>query len=325
MNFKKLAATLITLLVVALAFILGWFAWEHYTRSPWTRDARVRADVVTLSADVSGRIVSLPLHDNQHVIKGQLLLQIDPEPYQLAVERARRSVDVAKAGLGLVQAAISSSSAQLAQRQSEELRRKVLAQASSVSREEWERSRTDVSVAQAELLRNQADLALAEANVQLAVAALHQAELDLKRTQVVAPVSGYVTNLLTREGDYATAGSGLLALVDSDSYYVSGYFEETKLPHIVEGHRVRIQLMSGETFNGTVQSIAYAITDRENSAGSRLLANINPSYTWVKLAQRVPVRIAIDPDYPGRKRLRAGTTATVTVLDEEVNVTMNAQ
>ncbi|MNE27918.1 p-hydroxybenzoic acid efflux pump subunit AaeA [compost metagenome] len=172
-----------------------------------------------------------------------------------------------------------------------------------------------MAVAQAELLSNQANLSLAQANVQLAMAVLTQAELNLQRTRVMAPVSGYVTNLLTREGDYASAGSALLALVDSDSFYVSGYFEETKLPRIEEGSRVRIELMSGETFGGVVQSIAFAISDRENLPGSRLLANINPSYTWVKLAQRVPVRIAIDPQYAGKGRLRAGTTATVTVLE----------
>ena len=128
-------------------------------------------------------------------------------------------------------------------------------------------------------------------------------------------MNGYVTNLLTRAGDFASAGAPLLALVDSDSFYVGGYFEETKLPRIHEGDRVRIELMSGERFEGRVQSIAFAITDRENAPGNRLLANINPSYTWVKLAQRIPVRIAVDPAYAGRDRLRAGTTATVTVVE----------
>lgn len=310
---KTILARLATLAVVALAFVLGWFAWEHYTRAPWTRDARVRADVVTLSADVSGRIVSLGVQDNQHIEKGQLLLEIDPARYTLAVEHAKRAVEVAKATLGQSEATIVSSEALLRQRQSEERRRRTLKQRFAISGEEWEKSSTEVAVAQAELLRNQANLGLAQANVQLAIAALTQAELDLQRTRVAAPVSGYVTNLLTRQGDYATAGGALLALVDSDSFYISGYFEETKLPRIAEGDRVRIELMSGETFGGTVQSIAFAIADRENSPGSRLLANINPSYTWVKLAQRVPVRIQIDADYVGKNRLRAGTTATVTV------------
>ena len=132
-----------------------------------------------------------------------------------------------------------------------------------------------------------------------------------------APVSGYVTNLQTREGDYAHAGVPLLALVDRDSFYVSGYFEETKLPGIHVGSRARVELMSGERFDGRVQSIAHAITDRENAEGSRLLANINPSYTWVKLAQRIPVRIAIDPAYRQRNTLRAGVTATIRVLPAE--------
>ncbi|MBD9585997.1 HlyD family secretion protein [Pseudomonas sp. PDM03] len=312
---KKILARLTTVAVVLLAFVLGWFAWEHYTRAPWTRDARVRADVVTLSADVSGRIVTLRVQDNQHVDKDQLLLEIDPARYVLAVEHAKRSVEVSKATLGQSEATIVASEALLRQRQSEERRRRTLKQRFAISGEEWEKSSTEVAVAQAELLRNQANLGLAQANVQLAVAALTQAELDLQRTRVEAPVSGYVTNLLTRQGDYAAAGGALLALVDSDSFYVSGYFEETKLPRIGEGDRVRIELMSGETFGGTVQSIAFAIADRENLPGGRLLANINPSYTWVKLAQRVPVRIKIDADYAGKDKLRAGTTATVTVQE----------
>ena len=310
---KKILSHLTTVAVVVLAFVLGWFAWEHYTRAPWTRDARVRADVVTLSADVSGRIVSLGVQDNQHVDKGQLLLEIDPARYALAVEHARRSVEVAKASLGQSEATIVSSQALLRQRQSEERRRRTLKERSAISGEEWEKSNTEVSVAQADLLRNLANLGLAQANVQLAIAALTQAELDLQRTRVESPVSGYVTNLLTRQGDYATVGGPLLALVDSDSFYVSGYFEETKLPRIAEGDRVDIELMSGEKFAGTVQSIAFAIADRENLPGGRLLANINPSYTWVKLAQRVPVRIRIDEGYAGKDKLRAGTTATVTV------------
>ena len=310
---KTLFSRLTTVAVVVLALVLGWFAWEHYTRAPWTRDARVRADVVTLSADVSGRIVSLAVQDNQHVDKGQLLLEIDPARYNLAVEHAKRGVEVAKASLGQAEASITASEALLKQRQSEELRRRTLKDRSAISGEEWEKANTDAAVAQADLLRNQANLVLAQANVQLAIAALTQSELNLQRTRVISPVTGFVTNLLTREGDYASTGGPLLALVDSSSFYVSGYFEETKLPRIGQGDRVKIELMSGETFYGSVQSIAYAIADRENLPGGRLLANINPSYTWVKLAQRVPVRIEIEADYAGKDKLRAGTTATVTV------------
>ncbi len=294
---------LATLLAVLVAAALVFLAWERYTRTPWTRDARVRADVVTLSADVSGLITRLPLSDNQPVEKGALLLSIDPARYELAVLRAERAVNVARAALGESRAAIEASQAQLRQRRSEAQRRSALQKRSMLSVEENEKAQTDVS--------------LAQANVELAEAALQQARLDLERTQVRAPVSGYVTNLQTREGDYAHAGVPLLALVDRDSFYVSGYFEETKLPGIRVGSRARVELMSGERFDGRVQSIAHAITDRENAEGSRLLANINPSYTWVKLAQRIPVRIAIDPAYRQRNTLRAGVTATIRVLPAE--------
>lgn len=311
---KPVLSKALTLAVLVLALVLGWFAWDYYTRAPWTRDARVRADVVTLSAEVSGRIIELPVHDNQFVRQGDLLLQIDPARYELAVLHAERAVEVARAALGQSQAAIVANEALLKQRRSEEQRRRKLQSLSAISDEEWEKSGTDVAVAQAELLREQANLGLAQANVQLADATLKQARLDLERTRVSAPVSGYVTNLLTRQGDFAQPGSPLLALVDSTSFHVSGYFEETKLPKIKVGSRARIALMSGEVLEGTVESIAYAITDRENQPGNRLLANVNPTYTWVKLVQRIPVRLRLQRSADAVP-LRAGTTATVTILE----------
>ncbi|MBD2839901.1 HlyD family secretion protein [Pseudomonas sp. JM0905a] len=312
---KPLLSRTLTLVTVLVAFGLGWYAWEHYTRSPWTRDARVRADVVTLAAEVSGRIVELPLRDNQFVKKGDLLLQIDPARYELAVLHAQRAVEVARAALGQSQASIVANQALLRQRRSEEQRRQKLRLSSAISNEEWEKASTDVAVAEAGLLREQSNLGLAQANVQLAEASLQQARLDLEHTRLLAPVSGYVTNLLTRKGDFAQPGTPLLALVDSGSFHVSGYFEETKLPRIHVGSRARIVLMSGEELEGTVESIAFAITDRENLPGSRLLANVNPSYTWIKLAQRVPVRLRLAPRPEGAQPLRAGTTATVTILE----------
>lgn len=311
---KPVFSKALTLAVLALALVLGWFAWDYYTRAPWTRDARVRADVVTLSAEVAGRIIELPIHDNQFVKQGELLLQIDPARYELAVLHAERAVEVARAALGQSKASIVANEALLKQRRSEEQRRRRLQSLSAISAEEWEKSGTEVAVAQADLLREQSNLGLAQANVQLAEATLKQARLDLECTRVTAPVSGYVTNLLTRQGDFAQSGTPLLALVDSSSFHVSGYFEETKLPKIKVGSHARIALMSGEVLEGTVESIAYAITDRENQPGNRLLANVNPSYTWVKLAQRIPVRLRLErsADAPP---LRAGTTATVTIVD----------
>ncbi|MDH0303165.1 MULTISPECIES: HlyD family secretion protein [unclassified Pseudomonas] len=313
---KPLLSRGLTLTMLVVAIVLGWLAWTHYTQAPWTRDAQVRADVVTLAAEVSGRIVALPVRDNQFVHKGDLLLRIDPARYELAVLHARRAVEVARAALGQSQANIVANQALLKQRRSEEQRRGKLQSLSAISAEEWEKSRTDVAVAQADLLREQSSLGLAQANVQLAEATLEQARLDLQRTEVLAPVNGHVTNLLTRQGDFAQPGAALLALVDGDSFHVSGYFEETKLPRIAIGSRARIVLMNGQALRGTVESIAYAITDRENQPGNRLLANVNPNYTWVKLAQRVPVRLRLDPPDAQAPALRAGTTATVTILEE---------
>ena len=315
-GLRKALPPLITLAVVALALVLGFFAWTYYTRAPWTRDARVRADVVTVSADVTGRIVELRVKDNQHVSKGDLLLSIDPARYELAVLHADRAVEVARAALGQSQAAIAANQALLRQRQSEEVRRKALKARSAISNEEWEKAHTDVTVAEAQLLREQANLGLAQANVSLAEAAQKQARLDLERTQVVAPVNGYVTNLLTRAGDYATAGHSLVALVDSDSFYVGGYFEETKLPHIRPGDRADIRLMSGgHALRGTVEGIARGITDADNpTSSSDLLATVSPTFNWIRLAQRVPVRVRIDPaSVPKDTILAAGMTASVTV------------
>ena len=249
-----------------------------------------------------------------------MLLEIDPARYTLAVEHAKRAVEVAKATLGQSEATIVASEALLRQRQSEEHRRRTLKQRFAISGEEWEKSSTEVAVAQAELLRNQANLVLAQANVQLAIAALTQAELDLQRTRVASPVSGYVTNLLTRQGDYATAGGALLALVDSDSFYISGYFEETKLPRIEEGDRVRVELMSGETLAAPCKA-SLLLSPTARTPPAVVCWPTSTPVTPGQLAQRVPVRIQIDADYVAKNRLRAGTTATVTVMENRDNKT----
>ena len=188
----------------------------------------------------------------------------------------------------------------LEQRQEEQQRRERLSSA-SISEEALNQARTATLSAQASY--DQAD------------AALGVAKLNLARTDVRSPVNGYVTNLLVHRGDYATAGHPMVALVDSDSFYVAGYFEETKLRHIRIGDRVSIRLMAYSTpLTGHVESVARAITDRDNALGNDLIANVNPTFSWVRLAQRIPVRIAID-DVPKGITLSAGMTATVVVTD----------
>ena len=274
----------VTLAVLIAAGVAGWFLWEAYEDSPWTRDARVRANVVTVTPDVSGAVIDLRVVDNQEVKVGDVLFVIDPARFELALSQA--------------EAALAGAQSTRDQREDEHQRRQKLSQA-AISDEALEQARNAAIAAQA-----QYDQAQAAVNV---------AKLDLARTKVRAPVNGHVTNLLLDRGDYATAGHAALAVVDSDSFYVAGYFEETKLRHINIGDRVSIRLMGySPQLQGHVQSMARAITDRDNVLGSDLIANVNPTFNWVRLAQRIPVRIAID-DVPKGITLSAGMTATVAV------------
>ena len=285
MILKKLFGVLFTLLVVCLALILGRLLWVHYMNDPWTRDGRVRAEVITIAPDVAGLVTEIAVRDNQWVNKGDLLLQIDPEHYEIAVHQAEASVAARKATLAMRQ---------------QNARRRADIDSLVVSRE----NREDASSA----------ALAAEADLRQAQAQLESARLNLKRTRVLAPVDGYVTNLSVFKGDYAAAGAPKLAVIDAHSFWVYGYFEETKLPHVRVGAAAEMRLMSGQTLQGHVESIARGIYDRDNPQSRELTADVNPTFNWVRLAQRVPVRIALDP-LPDGLLLAAGTTCTVVLED----------
>jgi multidrug resistance efflux pump len=274
----------ITLVVVAVAMFALRSLWTQNELAPWTRDGRVRADVVSIAPDVPGFVVKVAVHDNQVVSKGDALFEIDRVRYEIALQQAL--------------ATVARQRASLAEAGREAHRNDSLGEV--VSSELREQSRTRMQEATAELRRGLADLAAAR--------------LNLQRTLVVAPVNGIVTNLELRPGNYLTAGRQGLALVDSDSLHVDGYFEETKLPRLHEGDRVSVRLMGeSQLLYGRVQSIAPAIFDRERTPTGDLVANINPTFSWVRLAQRVPVRIKLDPG-PLDVRLISGRTATVVDL-----------
>ena len=285
MILKKLFGVLFTLLVVCLALILGRLLWVHYMNDPWTRDGRVRAEVITIAPDVAGLVTEIAVRDNQWVKKGDLLLQIDPEHYEIAVHQAEATVAARKATLAMRQ---------------QNARRRADIDSLVVSRE----NREDASSA----------ALAAEADLRQAQAQLESARLNLKRTRVLAPVAGYVTNLSVFKGDYAAAGAPKLAVIDAHSFWVYGYFEETKLPHVRVGAAAEMRLMSGQTLQGHVESIARGIYDRDNPQSRELTADVNPTFNWVRLAQRVPVRIALDP-VPEGLLLAAGTTCTVVLED----------
>lgn len=319
----------ITLAVVAAALLLARMLWYEETDSPWTRDGRIRADVVRIAPDVSGLVHTVAVHDNQTVRRGQVLFTIDPARFQNAVQQAKADISSAQAALQVAQADIRAAqagvAAALAQYGSlrEKAQRRDHTAPGAVSAEERADALAAADVGQAQVLQARARLGQAQAERSRALAAerlararLALAQLNLARTQVRAPTDGFITNLKLEAGDYAAVGSPVMALVDRHSLYVEGYFEETKLPRIHEGDPVDIRLMAGGVhLRGTVTGIARGIASRENPVGRDLLLEPNPIFDWVRLAQRIPVRIAIDPaSLPPHLRLAAGMTATLRVL-----------
>jgi multidrug resistance efflux pump len=272
-----------TAAAVLVALILAYFLWWHYLRSPWTRDGRVRAEVVDVAAQISGQVISLPVVDNEKVKKGDLLFEIDPTDYKLA----------------LIQAEANVQSRQFDQQvaQEDSLRREKLGQA--VSAEERQTSKSSANVA--------------AAAYQSAVAQRDQARVNLERTKIRSPVNGYITNLTLRVGDYATPGQSKLTVVDSDSFWIVGYFEETKLPNIHEGDYAHVRLMGWHPeVAGHVESISRAIADTNADNNAEGLANVSPIFTWVRLAQRIPIRIHIDR-VPDNVTIAAGQTCTIVI------------
>lgn len=328
MKVQSISRFVLTALVVLVAGLLAHTLWQRYMYSPWTRDARVRADVVRIAPDVSGIVTSVAVRDNQAVAKGDVLFTVDPARFRYAVEQAEANLAAAKASAraagantDAALAGIEARRADYDMRQAESVRRQLM-KAGIIGAEVRTDAIATANSARATLRQAQATHEQASANgeqaiaaVEQASAALDQAHLDLERTEVRAPVDGYVTNLDVHAGDYAAAGAPRLALIGSHSYWIYGYFEETKLPYIHIGNPVDIRLMAGGAeLHGHVDSIARGIGDVDNPTGANLLANVAPTFSWVRLAQRVPVRIAIDLDHlPPGVTLAAGMTATVVV------------
>ncbi|GGA37872.1 biotin/lipoyl-binding protein [Dyella nitratireducens] len=317
----------ITAVLVLLAAFIGYGLWRHYMYSPWTRDGRIRANVVRIAPDVAGLVTAVNVVDNQQVKQGDVLFVIDRPRYEDAFEQAKANLAAAQASVAAAQANIDAAKAATTQskanftmyeaqsRRRQSLRDVVsnedIANASATAdaaRATWDKARAGIE--QAIAAQQQAQAAVKQAQ-----AALATAELNLQRTEVRAPVDGYVTNLLVRVGDYASAGAPRLAIIDSRSFWVDGYFEETKLPHLHVGDPVDIRLMAGGVhLRGTVEGVARGIGGAVDPTGNDLLANINPTFNWVRLAQRVPVRVRIDTDHmPAGTVLVAGQTATLVV------------
>ena len=274
---------LATACLLMLALCGGRWLWTHYNVEPWTRDGRVRADVIDVAPDVDGLVTEVCVKDGQVVRAGDVLFVLDRARYELAARQA--------------EAAVAADMDSLAQAKRENLRNRALGNLVATEQAEEGASKVAELTAQEQGAEVQRDLA----------------RLNLERTTVRASVNGIVTNLELEPGDYASAGHQVLALIDTNAIYVDGYFEETKLPLIRIGDRASVHLMGvNTTLYGRVETIAAGIEDRERSASGSDLANVNPTFSWVRLAQRIPVRIKLD-HVPMGVRLIAGRTATVAI------------
>ena len=340
---RRLIPLLVTLITVAIAVPLSWAMWKVYMEAPWTRDSTVRAYVVTMAPEVAGRIVELPVADNQFLHKGDVLMVIDPTNYRLAVDLAEAAVRQAQANVQNIeaqiavqqaqvnasQAQVESAQAALVFAQQQAKRYQDLAQkgwspvqtAQQVTSQLHEQAaalknaEATVALAERQIGSLKAQRASAEAQVAQSKAQRDQARVNLERTQIRSPVNGWVTNLLAQLGDYANVGQNEISLVDADSFWIDAYFTETNLGSIRTGDPVNIKLMDhSEIVRGHVSSISRGINVQNAQGGSQGLQTVDPIFTWVRLAQRIPVRIQIDEVPPGVV-LSVGMTATVAIDD----------
>lgn len=281
----------LTLVALACAITLVSALWQAYVLAPWTRDGRVSAHVVRIAPEVSGTVVEVAVTDNQRVARGDLLYRLDTDRFALAVGQAQARLDAAALGLR--------------QRDDEARRRRGLDDL--VPAEDIARTARAAAIAQAEQTQALADLKLAQ--------------LNLARSVVRSPVDGYVTHLQLRAGDYASAGTPGVAVIDAHSFWITSYFEETKLRHVHPGAHAQIRLMGFTSLlDGHVGSIGHGIADENALADDAGLPRVNPSFSWIRLAQRIPVRIEIDR-VPADVLLAAGMTCSVDVADAGAGAT----
>ena len=283
---------LVTLVVVALAAItLAWML-RDYLKQPWTRNGQVRAQVIQIAPRVSGPIVELPIADNGTVQQGDLLFKIDPRTYEAAVEQAKAAVTVAQAA-----AAEATVAAERVQGIYEKDKGAV----------------PELYVIGIEKAREAAEAAVVQAK-----AGLTAAELNLEFTEMRAPADGRITNLKLRLGSQVVANQPAMALIDVHSFWVHGFFKETQIRHVDVGDPVVVKLMAypKKPLEGVVESLGWGIAQQDGSPGVDLLPNVNPTFDWIRLAQRIPVRVKLTK-IPEGVDLRVGTTASVFVMAEE--------
>ncbi|HEY0297285.1 MAG TPA: HlyD family secretion protein [Bordetella sp.] len=309
---RKIVRIVPTALLVVAAILVLRHLWQYYMLDPWTRDAHISADVVQVAPDVSGPVLEVRIHDNAPVHRGDVLFVVDQERYKIALKQAQAVLAQSQAALAQSQAALLQNQTTQRQLQREAARDHALKDL--VATEEAETRRANLEKAQAGVAAAEASVAAAQASIATSQAAIDLAQLNLDRTIVRSPVDGRVNDRTVRVGDYVSASKPVLAVLDTGSFRIDGYFEETRLHGIREGDPVDIHIMGEDgVLHGHVQSIAAGIEDRYRSEGSSLLPNVTPAFDWVRLAQRMPVRISLDA-VPDGVHLIAGRSVTVSVV-----------
>jgi multidrug resistance efflux pump len=352
---------LVTVAVIIIGLILIWFAYRTYVNYPWTRDGQVRADIIDVGTDVAGKVVAVYVHDEQLVQSGDLLFEVDPASYKIAVEQARVGLDearqqiasltaavsVARAGVEVARDNVSTAKAQveatkanLELAKAEAARYERLSKSGAGSIENAQKSaaqlleaRANLIISEAQVRQAESGLASSEAQLEQSIASLGapgednvriraarvklaNAELNLQRTRILAPRTGWVTNLYLQPGDYAHPGEAMMTLVDKDSLRISGFFKETQMYHIKPGDRAIITLMGfGKPLEGVVENIGSAINPPQVASvesSTAMVPSVAPSYDWIRLAQRVPVRIRLT-SVPEDLKLVSGATASVAI------------
>ncbi|CAH7032067.1 Fusaric acid resistance protein fusE [Vibrio chagasii] len=280
---------LISLLLLAAAGTVAYTYYQSYTSNPWTRDGQVSAYIVSITPRVTGQVTKVHVDDNSHVSKGDLLFEIDPSIYKAAYHKA---LATQKQALAL-----------LAKAKNEEQRAVNL------------QKRTPGAVPILTLNNLSNAVETSAANVDLAKANVEEAQLNLKFTKVYAPTNGYITNLNLRAGSQVVANTPVVALIDEDSFWIEGYFKETDLVGVESNNKALVTLMMHNDIllEGHIKSIGFGIAKQDGSTGNDLLPNVNPNFQWIRLAQRIPIKVELDK-VPEDLQLRVGMTASIKII-----------
>ena len=330
-DLRKVIRPLGFLVVVVIAILCIKHVWDYYNAEPWTRDGRVRGDVIQVSSDIAGLVTEVMVQDNQTVKKGQVLFKIDLARQALDIEQAKSDLAKAHSGLAAAEAGLAEAKANVVKSVAnthlaeKNANRYASLMDGAISKQEQDemfairdQSHAEHQQLQAAVKQAQANIKQQNAFIEAATSSVHLAELNMSRAEVVAPSDGTLSNFDLRSGNYVKVGDAVAALIDRKQLYVVGYFEETKLNKIQLGDQATVQLMGdSQKYKGHVQGMASGIEDRERTTSSGLLANVNPTFSWVRLAQRVPVKIVLDEVPHDSLAFVAGRTATVHILERD--------